>query len=174
MMKCVSLSKDLKPDLRIDDDRYLSKGCAKHLLEASATKLERKEERSKEIRRQFRSQVTEEQLVVRKNVGDRTATLGSEEFIYTNHVDCGLFASVLTAYNKHYNLRTSPEDWWFVVTRRVAIAIDQNSKREKVRKMFVEHEGIKALGYKCREYCLRNTYLRWLDTVFKKLSYSLL
>ena len=84
-------------------------------------------------------------LVVRENVGDRTATLGSEEVIYTNDADCGLFAAVLTAYNKHWKLRTSPEDWWFVVAKQVASAIDKHSKLDEVRKLFVEHEGRKTL-----------------------------
>ena len=143
-MKCVILAKNLKPDLSVDDDS-LSRGSAKHLLEASAKEFESRAMRSKERllaeSRRLGRLAREEQLVVRDNVGDRTATLGSEEWIYTNNADCGLFASVVTAYNKHCNLRTSPEDWWFVVARRVAIAIDQNSNKEKVRKMFVEHEG---------------------------------
>ena len=143
-MKCVILAKNLKPDLSVDDDN-VSRGSAKHLLEASAKEFESRAMRSNERflveSRRLERLATEEQLVVRDNVGDRTATLGSEEWIYTNNADCGLFASVVTAYNKHYNLRTSPEDWWFVVARRVAIAIDQNSKKEKVRKMFVEYEG---------------------------------
>ena len=157
-MKCVSLAKNLKPDLTVNLDN-LSKGSAKHLFEASAREFESRAARSKErlLAGRFGKQATEEQLVVRENVGNRTATLGSEEWIYTNNADCGLFAAVLTAYNKHYNLRTSPEDWWYVVARRVAIAIDQNSKKEKVRKMFVEHEG------KCRLFIccdMTRTYRR--------------
>ena len=81
---------------------------------------------------------------VRNKVGDRVAILGSEEIIYST-ADCGLFASILMAYNYHCNLRTSPEDWWFCVTRRVAIAIDKNSHKVSVRQMFVSHEGKKTL-----------------------------
>ncbi|CAB3987224.1 chitinase-3 1 isoform X1 [Paramuricea clavata] len=84
-------------------------------------------------------------IIILDYIGDRTVTIGSEDYIYTNNADCGLFNSVITAYNKHWKLRTSPEDWWFVVTRRVAIAIDKNSKKEAVRKMFVEHEDKKTL-----------------------------
>ena len=73
-----------------------------------------------------------------------TAALGSEENIYSLG-NCGLFAAVLTAYNNHWNLRTSPDDWWFCVIRRVACAIDRNAKKESVRKMFVDHEGKKDI-----------------------------
>ncbi|XP_031574447.1 uncharacterized protein LOC116308204 [Actinia tenebrosa] len=77
-------------------------------------------------------------------VENRTPTIGFEEKIYSN-ADCGLFDSVLMAYNWHFNLRTSPDDWWFCVIRRVALSIDENSKNEAVRKRFVEHEGKKEL-----------------------------
>ncbi|KAL9953544.1 hypothetical protein ACROYT_G040975 [Oculina patagonica] len=42
-------------------------------------------------------------------------------------------------------LRTSPDDWWFSVIRRVACAIDKNAKKESVRKMFVDHETKKTI-----------------------------
>ncbi|XP_046858815.1 uncharacterized protein LOC124452279 [Xenia sp. Carnegie-2017] len=82
---------------------------------------------------------------IRENVGDRSVTLGSDDLIYSS-TDDGLFSSILLAYNNHWKLRTSPEDWWFVVIRNVAIAIDKHSKHENVRKMFVEHKGKKALN----------------------------
>ena len=132
-MKCVTLAKCLKPDDVTDVSKF-SKGSAKSFLERQAKNLEAKEKRSRDMNRTHG--------VVRENVGDRTATLGSEESIYSNNADCGLFASVVTAYNKHWKLRTSPDDWWFVVARRVAIAIDKNSKKDAVRKMFVDHEGM--------------------------------
>ncbi len=71
---------------------------------------------------------------------DMIAALGSTESIYSLG-NCGLFSAVLTAYNNHWKLRTSPDDWWFSVIRRVACAIDRNAKEESVRKMFVDHEG---------------------------------
>lgn len=48
------------------------------------------------------------------------AAIGSEEMVYPG--DCGLFSTILTAYNHHWTLRTSPDDWWFCVIRRVARA----------------------------------------------------
>ena len=70
--------------------------------------------------------------------------VGSEENIYSIG-DCGLFAAVLTAYNNHWKLRTSPDDWWFCVIKRVSCAIDKNANKESVRNMFVDHEGKKTI-----------------------------
>ena len=72
------------------------------------------------------------------------AAVGSKETIYSLG-NCGLFAAVLTAYDNHWKLRTSPDDWWFCVIKRVACAIDKNAKKESVRKMFVDHEGKKSI-----------------------------
>ena len=135
-MKCILLAEKLKPELLIKADD-LSRGSAKHFFEADAKEFEAREARSRETqRRLYGGQATDEKaekLVVRENVGDRRVTIGSEDYIYTNNADCGLFNSVITAYNKHWKLRTSPEDWWFVVARRVAIAIDKNSKKDVCR-----------------------------------------
>ena len=72
------------------------------------------------------------------------ASLGSEELIHC-HENNGIFSAALTAYNKHWKLRTSPDDWWFCVIRRVSLAIDANGNKDAVRKMFVNHEGQKKL-----------------------------
>ncbi|KAJ7374205.1 hypothetical protein OS493_007278 [Desmophyllum pertusum] len=69
---------------------------------------------------------------------------GSTETIYAPG-DIGLFSAVLAAYNNHWKLRTSPDDWWFCVIKRVASAIDNNAKKKSVRKMFVDHEGKKTI-----------------------------
>lgn len=59
--------------------------------------------------------------------------------------DLGLFSSVHEAWKNHWNLRTSPEDWWFLVACRIAKAADKAAKEDDnngaVRKMFVDHEG---------------------------------
>ncbi len=72
------------------------------------------------------------------------AALGSTETIYSL-TDCGLFAAVLTAYNNHWKLRTSPDDWWFCVINRVTGAINKNANKKAVRKMFVDHVGMKTI-----------------------------
>ncbi len=64
--------------------------------------------------------------------------------MHTSH-DVGFFETVLAAYNNHWTLRTCPEDWWFCIVRKVAQAVDDNSKSEKVRKFFVGHDEKKEL-----------------------------
>ena len=54
-------------------------------------------------------------------------------------------STVYEAYNRHLNLRTGPEDWWYTIIQTVALAIDNNSKNNRVRKFFVQHEGKKEL-----------------------------
>jgi len=63
---------------------------------------------------------------------------------YPGH-DAGLLSTVVEAYNKHYTLRTGPEDWWYSIIQTVALAIDKNSKKDEVRKFFVQHEGKRTL-----------------------------
>jgi len=87
--------------------------------------------------------------------GYYTPVVGSTEAIYSRS-NTGFFETVLMAYNNHYNLRTSPEDWWYCVTRRVALAIDENSSKESVRKMFVEHQGKKTLTVEVPGWPLSN------------------
>ena len=41
--------------------------------------------------------------------------------------DMGLFATILTAYNNHWILKTSPDDWWTTIIQTISIAIQQNS-----------------------------------------------
>jgi len=73
------------------------------------------------------------------------SALGSDEEVYSAGADCGMFAAIFTAYSHHYRLRTSPDDWWFCVIKRVACAIDQNSSKASVRNLFVDHEGKKTI-----------------------------
>ena len=164
-MKCVSLTKNLVPS----DPRNVFKpggefqqNSAKTLLGEFARHAEKRQEMSYAAN-------------VRKNIESRTATLGSEEKIYTmSFYDCGLFNSVLTAYNHHWNLRTSPEDWWFCVTRRVAIAIDENSKKMSVRKLFVNHDGKKELQVVVPSNTIYGIDYNWFfNEMSKKISESL-
>ena len=87
-------------------------------------------------------------------------TLGSTENIYF-FGDCGLFSSIITAYNNHWKLRTSPDDWWFCVIKRVACAIDKNAKKESVRKMFVDHERKKTIEVVVRDTSIYTVDYSW-------------
>lgn len=87
------------------------------------------------------------------------AAIGSEEMVYPG--DCGLFSTILTAYNNHWTLRTSPDDWWFCVIRRVAGAIEKNAKKDSVRKMFVDHEGKKEIEVEVPETTIYTVDYSW-------------
>ena len=100
------------------------------------------------------------------------AALGSEDEIFSlrQSRDCGMFAAIFTAYSYHYKLRTSPNDWWFCVIKRVACAIDKNSQKESVRKMFVEHEGKKDITVQVPDRSIYTVnYSRFFDQITKAI-----
>jgi len=81
----------------------------------------------------------------RTHVGGKTPVLGSLDAVVDPGHDAGFLSTVYEAYGSHYNLRTGPEDWWYTIIQTVALAIDNNSKSQKVREFFVQHEGKKTL-----------------------------
>ena len=150
-MKCVSLAKNLLPS---DTKRFTGKyfNPAKLLIWQYAMR---------------------EPTDILERLVERPATipaLGSEEEIFFLH-DKGLVSSVLIAYNNHWNLRTSPDDWWFCVIRRVALAIDENAKKDSVRKMFVNHEGKKTLYVETPAENIYDIDYSWFfDKITKEIS----
>ena len=96
------------------------------------------------------------------------AALGSDEEIYSVGADCGMFAAVFTAYSYHFKLRTSPDDWWFCVIKRIACAIDENSQKESVRKTFVEHKGKKDIAVEVPDRSIYTVnYIWFFDQIAK-------
>jgi hypothetical protein len=70
--------------------------------------------------------------------------IGPSEEVFHDE-DLGFFSAILACYNNHWVLRTSPDDWWNVIVRNVAQAVDDNGDKERVRKLFVDHEGKKEI-----------------------------
>ena len=70
---------------------------------------------------------------------------GTTEEAFKGIGDYGFFATIHACYCHRWGLKTIPDDWWYTIIRTVAIAIDKNSKKEEVRKYFVDHEGKKRL-----------------------------
>jgi len=68
------------------------------------------------------------------------AVIGSDEEIWYDH-DWGFFSTVLAAYNNHWVLKTSPDDWWNVVVKNVAQVVDEKGDLPDVRAFFVAHQG---------------------------------
>lgn len=69
--------------------------------------------------------------------------------VYKGDDDRGLFQAVYEAWKNHWNLRTSPEDWWMPVAMKIAKAVDGaalqeeelKGKEKPVRQYFVNHDG---------------------------------
>ena len=102
------------------------------------------------------------------------SALGSDEGVYSAGADCGMFAAVFTAYSHHYRLRTSPDDWWFCVIKRVACAIDQNSSKASVRNLFVDHEGKKTIEVPVEDPTIYTVDYNFLfDQITKQLKENL-
>jgi hypothetical protein len=59
--------------------------------------------------------------------------------------DWGFFSTILACYNNHWILRTSPDDWWNVIVKTVANAVDTNGNKKPVRNFFVDHQGKKMI-----------------------------
>ena len=89
---------------------------------------------------------------------------GSEAEIYVPEegADTGLFASVLQAYKNHWVLRTSPDDWFFPVIRRIAQVVDENALHPEV-------EAYLGRG-KPRNPELRVNFNRGFEKMFEELS----
>ena len=58
-------------------------------------------------------------------IGDMTSVLGSAELVTFPGHNAGFLSTVLEAYNRHYNLRTGPEDWWYTIIQTVSLAIEK-------------------------------------------------
>jgi len=82
-----------------------------------------------------------EKQVMRK---EEEVVIGSDGEVFFDH-DFGFFGAVLACYNNHWVLKTSPGDWWNVIVRNVSQAVDDNGEKNKVRDLFVAHEGKKEI-----------------------------
>ena len=83
----------------------------------------------------------------RENSDKKTFALGSrDEVCYES--DVGFLAALLCAYNNHWLLKTSPEDWWITIVQKVTMAIDEKANDPSVKQFFVSHEGKKQLTVK--------------------------
>jgi len=81
--------------------------------------------------------------------------------------DWGFFSTILACYNNHWTLRTSPDDWWNVIVKTVANAVDTNGDKDPVRKFFVDHQGKKTIEI-ILPGRLNNVDYSWLFDQFSK------
>ena len=86
-------------------------------------------------------------------IGNRTVAIGTNDEIYVTG-DFGLLGAVLEAYNHHWNLKVSPDDFWIPVAVRIGSKINDVAKRNKVRDFFVDFDGKKEIVVDRCEYNL--------------------
>ena len=71
--------------------------------------------------------------------------LQESEWDTGNSIYCnsGFVLAISSAYNQHHNLVLKPDDVWIAITTQFSLYVNGNA--EKLRSMFVEHEGKKTL-----------------------------
>ena len=156
-MKCVELAKTSPPTAVKDavGQRHIEVMPAQSAFEKYAKKVEHG--RGYSSYSDYSSRTSAQ--MPRENVGDKVATLGSDGMVYCDE-DNGILSAVLAAYNNHWKLRTSPDDWWFCVVKKVSLAIDKNAEMPRVRNLFVEHEGQKTLCVDVPTTCIYDVNYR--------------
>ncbi|KAL9953543.1 hypothetical protein ACROYT_G040974 [Oculina patagonica] len=137
-INCVMLAENLRP-VKFEDSKLVPAGQAKELLRNCAQDI---------LRRKAEAEIRKKRIAA-LNLGQQRKKQKKEDDV---------FEPKKLSYNNHWKLRTSPDDWWFCVIKRVASAIDRNAKKESVRKMFVDHEGKKTI-----EVTVPNTSIYTVD-----------
>jgi len=83
--------------------------------------------------------------------------------------DTGLFGTVFEAWAHHAVLRTCPEDWWCVLTTRVAATIDRCAARPAVKALFVPGAE-KKKTLEVSVYCPQGIYSDVYEELFDGFS----
>ena len=99
-------------------------------------------------------------------VGDKTVAIGTKDEIYVTG-DFGLLGAVLEAYNHHWNLKISPDDFWIPVAIRIGSKINNVAKSNKVRDFFVDFDGKKKISVETDADTIYGVDYVWL---FEKFS----
>ena len=154
-MKCVELAKTSPPTAVKDGLRYIDEMSAQCAFENI-------------LKGDIFTRFTHSSKA--QSTGERVATLGSDGMVHC-HKDDGIFSAVLAAYNNHWKLRTSPDDWWFCVVKKVSVAIDENAEKPAVRNLFVNHEGKKTLSVNVPTTCIYDIdYSSFFDQMSNEIS----
>ena len=156
-IKCISLAKPGHQMVPFKFEDWLEKR-GKQPTQAKQSFIEYAGRKAKTVISKGREKPGKDATLIKEII----AALGSDDEIYSTGTDVsGMFAAVVTAYNHHYILRTSPDDWWFCVIKRVACAIDDNSQKQSVRKIFVEHEGKKTIEVRVNDPSIYTVDYNW-------------
>jgi len=146
MPKTFYIRDGLKPTELNDVNPYWNKQePVKFILSEFIKNAERKSKRKSKYESDHFGLGTETLAEDRRHVKDMLPLTGTTEVVRKGRGDYGFFTAIYECYNRHWGLRTVPDDWWYTIIRTVALAIDNNSKKNKVREYFVNHEGKKRL-----------------------------
>uniref|UniRef100_A0A0G4GNA0 Uncharacterized protein n=1 Tax=Chromera velia CCMP2878 TaxID=1169474 RepID=A0A0G4GNA0_9ALVE len=98
----------------------------------------------------------------------RTFAVGTTEQVFCGG-NTGLFGTVYHAWANHWNLRTSPDDWWLAIETAVAKAVDEHAEHEKVRELFVQGKKEKTeIRVDCDSFSIYDTDYTYLFNGFQK------
>ena len=80
---------------------------------------------------------------IHNNCGEILASSGSSTKLGWCVGNNGLVGTIFTAYNNHHNIQLRPEDFWTAVMTQFSLYVNANA--EKLRNIFVTHNGKKQL-----------------------------
>jgi len=84
----------------------------------------------------FRDQGMGKKALLSKTEAKKLAfAVGTKELVH-NADDSGFFGTIFKAWGNHWNLRTSPEDWWLTVITYVARKVDDSADSTELRQLF--------------------------------------
>ena len=101
-------------------------------------------------------------------IGKRTVAIGTKDEIYVTG-DFGLLGAVLEAYNHHWNLKVSPDDFWIPIAVRISSKINDAAKNIKVRDFFVNFEGKKEIVIRTNARSIYDVDYIWLFDQFSEI-----
>merc|ERR1719461_1310040 len=145
----------------------------KSLEAATCAELAWRPERCDEVMKRVEEELADTQDFPRQPQSDFWEISGRPKFVAVAgsdldeevwfDADWGFLSSVLTAYANHWALRTRPDDWWQVATRRIAHEISRKGNLAAVRDFFVAYEGKKELVETIPNHNLR--HWSWNSTI---------
>ena len=100
-----------------------------------------------------------------------TVATGSQDIVCCQggSGDTGVFGTLFQVWANHWNLRTSPDDWWLPLITKVAQAVDDNAEAPEVRKLFVPgQEGKKDLIVSSDSWTIYDTDYSAMFSAFSK------
>lgn len=95
-----------------------------------------------------------------------TPAIGTTQDVHCKG-DTGLFGTIFEVWANHWNLRTTPEDWWLPVITWVATLVDAHADDPAVRALFVgSQQGKKELVVELPSFSIYDSDYNYLFAAF--------